>query len=106
MSRPGISGSIDVPVTCATNMPGFTATPGTSVQPISSGLALRAPEAGRGGEVVDRDVGGVAGARGRGGEEWARKMVPRKMVPATIFVTSISLVVPSVKMVAGTFFLP
>ena len=32
-----MSGSIDVPVTRATNMPGFTATPGTSVQPISSG---------------------------------------------------------------------
>ncbi len=28
----GISGSIDVAVTRATNMPGFTATPGTSVQ--------------------------------------------------------------------------
>jgi hypothetical protein len=32
-----MSGSIDVPVTRATNMPGFTAAPGTSVQPISSG---------------------------------------------------------------------
>jgi len=33
----GISGSIDVPVTRATNMPGLSETPGTSVQPISSG---------------------------------------------------------------------
>jgi hypothetical protein len=56
-----------VPVTRATNMPGFTATPGTSVQPISSGTLSGPQKPGRGGQVVDGDVGGEAGARGWGG---------------------------------------